>query len=32
MPLPHWVIPFREPRTEIKPIKGAWCKYRISID
>jgi hypothetical protein len=30
MPLPHWVIPFREPHTEIKLIKGAYYKYQVS--
>jgi hypothetical protein len=30
MPLPHWVIPFKEPHTEIKRIKGAYYKYQVS--
>jgi hypothetical protein len=30
MPLPPWVIPFKEPHTEIKLINGAYYKYQIS--
>ncbi|MDR2185715.1 MAG: hypothetical protein LBO80_08660 [Treponema sp.] len=26
----HWVIPFSEPRTGIKLIKGAYYKYQVS--
>lgn len=30
MPLPKWVQKFKEPRTEIKFIKGGYYKYRVS--
>ena len=29
MSLPDWVIPFKEPRTEIKCIKGKYYKYSV---
>jgi hypothetical protein len=30
VPLPPWVIPFREPHTEIKLINGCYYKYQCS--
>lgn len=30
MPLPKWVQKFKEPRTEIKQIKGGYYKYQVS--
>jgi hypothetical protein len=30
MPLPAWVLPFKEPHTAIKCIKGAYYKYEVS--
>jgi hypothetical protein len=29
MYLPEWILPFKEPRTEIKHIKGAYYKYQV---
>ena len=29
MSLPGWVLKFREPKTEIKSIKGAYYKYSV---
>jgi len=30
MSLPAWVLPFKEPRTEIRCIKGMFYKYQVS--
>jgi transposase len=30
MPLPPWAMPFKEPHTAIKCIKGAYYKYEVS--
>ncbi len=29
MPLPNWILKFKEPKTEIKQIKGGYYKYAI---
>jgi hypothetical protein len=30
MSLPKWVLPFKEPHTEIKRIKNRYYKYEVS--
>lgn len=30
MKLPEWVVPFKEPHTAIKLIKGSYYKYKVS--
>ncbi|MCX7769438.1 MAG: hypothetical protein N2110_10540, partial [Flavobacteriales bacterium] len=30
MKLPDWVLPFKEPKTEIKYINGSYYKYAVS--
>ena len=29
MALPEWVLKFKEPKTEIKAIKGEYYKYAV---
>jgi len=29
MYLPEWVLPFKEPRTEIRLINGIYYKYKV---
>ena len=30
MPLPDWILPFKEPHTEIKQIKNGFYKYQVA--
>ena len=29
MPLPEWILKFKEPKTEIKKVKGYYYKYEL---